>query len=1197
MPSCPSHRLACLLAATLLCGTLGWPDTYAQEAVENSAAMQISREQVQSKLAALESATELDEIQRGRIAESYRQTLMELDIKASLEASIAKLQQDIMDVPARLEVFRREIEAIGMAKVQLDPEISAAIAGLTASTQNAATWLELATQTLEQIESRRSEQQALLESARKSFASLQGEPKSRADRRVEIPSLILSTQNRIKALAAEAGASPKSDDLAQYVEARRVLLAARKANAELEIEAAKQELEFYDAAAVLLPIRVDAAQRKVSQLEQTVQLYSIEADRLRQNLNAFQTRLAASEALQQHAELTELAEEIVDLTAKRQDVGEAIQTTRQKLDTTVKLGTQLREQFERVQLQIGPATQVTESVGQILRKNRQDLPNVRKLRESSDARKTTIYDIRFALIDSEQQLWPLLDMDAKTKLELELLALEVPASRLQSLEPDLRELLQSKKSALDGLKTDLETYYRDLANLDFQEEQLITLTESYAEFIDQRVMWIRSVPRLAFSDIADTGNSIRWLLDTTSWTTLLKSFWGSGIRQYPFTNAMFVIVLLGLMGTRRPTRQRIKDLGESAESRVCCDIGITVQALFHSLVYTALWPTFFAWISWNLYKIGNGSELVRPLAIACGAVAMVIFPFELWRSILQPGGLAEAHFQWPKRRMQLVRRNLRWFMPSWILALFLFHVFHATENLVYEKSLARFLFLAAAFLLAVCVHRLVSPSSGFLKEYLVLNRGGWLDQLRWLWYPLLVSIPVIFAILAILGYQYTAAHLMRRFSISVALLSAIYIGSASGLRWIMLRRRAISIAHVRDRATDPQASEKERTQSTDSVGGVTLAENLDLSTVNAQSVRMLRSLGIAASLFGLYLVWASMMPALAQLDEVPLFPTSTGLQPSATVITTTPPLGAAPVQPLAPTASPIADYFAISLGQLLGAMAIVLVTFIAVQNIPGFMEIVLLQRLPLDASLRFAITTVTRYILVATGMVWALGSLGIGWGKIQWLVAGLSVGLGFGLQEIFANFVSGLILLFERPLRAGDIVTVGETSGKVVRINTRATTIRDWDRKELIVPNKDFITGKLLNWTLNDTTHRIVIRVGIAYGSDVKKAHAMLLEITERHPVVLEDPKPTVAMDAFGDSSLNMTLRCFLPNLDALFPVTHDLHETIHRELRAAGIEIAFPQRDLHIRSIDAPLRLRKSDSHELIDDVTTSDPNDADEG
>lgn len=821
-----SRRFAVFLSLTALVGgVLG--HVHAQEAIE------FSTEQIQAKLAAVEASTELDETKRAPIIESYKRTLVELASKASLEDQLAKVQQEITDVPSRIEKTQFEIEELGKAKAALEPDIENAIGLLASVKQDTAIWLQRATQILEQIEARRNEQQTLLDNERKTLASLQGEPKRRADRRVEVPSFVLSLQDRIKSFKTEAAALASSDDLAQVIEARQFLLRAQQAHVQTEMDVARKEVELYDRAATLLPLRVDSAQRKVSQLEQTVKLYGAEADRLRKSINSIQARTAASEASARPAELNLLAQENVDLIAKRQEVGAAIETTRQYLEATVKLGSQLREQFERIQLQIGPTAQVTEAVGQILRKNRQDLPNVRKLREASEARKTKLYDIRFALIDSEQQLWPLLDMDSKTESELELLALEVPAGRLKELEPDLRELLQAKKSALEGLKTDLETHYRELANLDFQGDQLIALTESYAEFVDQRVMWIRSVPRLSLSDITDTGNSIRWLLDTTSWTTLLRSYWEAGIRRHPFINALFVIALLGLAGTRRSNREQIADLGLSAESHLCCDIRITVYAIIRSVIYASFWPALLAWISWNLYQVGNGSELVRPLAIATGATAFIIFPYELWRSILKPGGLAEAHFRWPQRRMKLLRRSLHCFMPVWISLIFLFHVLHATENLVYEKSLARLVFLASCVVLTVFVHRLVSPKSGFLKEYLALNRGGWLDQLRWLWHPLMVGVPVVVGILAILGYQYTAAHLLRRFSISAAFLSVVYIGSAAGLRWIMLRRRAISIEHLRKKASESKQTGADRTQATDSVGGVTLTENLDLSTVSA----------------------------------------------------------------------------------------------------------------------------------------------------------------------------------------------------------------------------------------------------------------------------------------------------------------------------------------------------------------------------
>jgi potassium efflux system protein len=240
-------------------------------------------------------------------------------------------------------------------------------------------------------------------------------------------------------------------------------------------------------------------------------------------------------------------------------------------------------------------------------------------------------------------------------------------------------------------------------------------------------------------------------------------------------------------------------------------------------------------------------------------------------------------------------------------------------------------------------------------------------------------------------------------------------------------------------------------------------------------------------------------------------------------------------------------------------------TLIATKNMPGLIELALLQRLPMDRALRFAITTVTRYLIFVVGTLWAMTNLGITWSKVQWLVAGVGVGLGFGLQEIFANFISGLIILFERKMRTGDIVTVGDVSGIVTDIRMRATTIEDWDKKELVVPNKEFITGKLLNWTLTNSMNRVVIPVSIAYGSDVVKARQIILQTALEHPEVLSDPPPSIVFDAFQESGLNLTLRAYLPTLECRLDTINDLHTAIHDALRRGKFEIPFPQREVHI--------------------------------
>jgi potassium efflux system protein len=204
--------------------------------------------------------------------------------------------------------------------------------------------------------------------------------------------------------------------------------------------------------------------------------------------------------------------------------------------------------------------------------------------------------------------------------------------------------------------------------------------------------------------------------------------------------------------------------------------------------------------------------------------------------------------------------------------------------------------------------------------------------------------------------------------------------------------------------------------------------------------------------------------------------------------------------------------------------------------------------------------------------------LGGSWGQIQWAVAALSVGIGFGLQEIVANFICGLIILFEQPIRVGDTITVGDVSGKVTRINMRATTVRDFDRRELLVPNKEFITNQLLNWSLSDQVTRRILEVGVAYGTDMDKAMAIVRDVALEHPLVLVDPESIITFEEFGDNSLLISLRFFLDQLEQRIIISSDLRLEINRRFNEAGIVVAFPQRDIHFDSSE-PIQINMVDS------------------
>ena len=200
--------------------------------------------------------------------------------------------------------------------------------------------------------------------------------------------------------------------------------------------------------------------------------------------------------------------------------------------------------------------------------------------------------------------------------------------------------------------------------------------------------------------------------------------------------------------------------------------------------------------------------------------------------------------------------------------------------------------------------------------------------------------------------------------------------------------------------------------------------------------------------------------------------------------------------------------------------------------------------------------------------------IGIGWKQFQWLAAAMTVGLSFGLKDIFANFVSGIIILFERPIRVGDSVTVGNVSGRVKQIRIRSTMITNWDRKEVIVPNMAFLSEKITNSTLSDKIVRVVIDVGIGYGSDTVRAQELLLQIAKDNP--------SVFFTAFGADSLDFKLRLYVATSDTIKAQTEIRHE-INKTFNEAGIEIPFAQRDTHLDTSAGPLDIRlvdKEDKH-----------------
>ncbi|TMA08892.1 MAG: mechanosensitive ion channel [Deltaproteobacteria bacterium] len=258
---------------------------------------------------------------------------------------------------------------------------------------------------------------------------------------------------------------------------------------------------------------------------------------------------------------------------------------------------------------------------------------------------------------------------------------------------------------------------------------------------------------------------------------------------------------------------------------------------------------------------------------------------------------------------------------------------------------------------------------------------------------------------------------------------------------------------------------------------------------------------------------------------------------------------------------------AITLSSVLMFLVVIAVFAVTSRLLQRVLRAQIFSRLRIDEGIQYTLIRISHYVIMVIGAVVAFQFIGIDLTGLAIIVGFLSVGIGFGLQNITSNFVAGLILLFERPIKVGDRVMVGDQEGDVVEIKMRSTTIRTLNNIAVIVPNSEFVSSRLENWSYGDQKLRVDIDVGVSYGSDLETVMHSLREVAAEHPEVLKNPAPDVLHRGFGDSAWNMRLRVWLEHPRRHPEVHSDINCAIVRKFQQRGVEIPFPQRDLHVRS------------------------------
>ena len=559
-------------------------------------------------------------------------------------------------------------------------------------------------------------------------------------------------------------------------------------------------------------------------------------------------------------------------------------------------------------------------------------------------------------------------------------------------------------------------------------------------------------------------------------------------------------------------------------------------------------------------SVGNG-------LICVGAIFWV---GEFFRQICQENGLADLHFGWPKPFLASIRHNWGLFA---LVALPLGFIVVATASYSsgeYHGSIGRAAFLAGMLALSIFTHKVVSGRS--LQQFALSGENpDWSRRVHLSFYVIGVTVPIVMAALAISGYFYSASQLSIRLLLSLSLVASLFVSRALAERWLKVREHNREASHRADaRLADTVVNQRTEDDEMESL-------NLHMTNrENEETQVQLHYLLKHAVIFGLFIggwmIWADVLPALQVFDKAELWKNRIEVAERIEVN------GKETVQ----TSEKIIPT---TLKHLIFALVVVAGTMVISKSLPALLRITLLERMTMDRGGRHAVAIIFRYLISLCGVIIACRLMSITWGSVQWLAAAMTVGLGFGLQEVFANFVSGIIILFERPIRVGDTVTVNGVTGTVSRMQIRATTITDLDRRELVVPNKKFITEDVINWTLSDPISRVTVAVGVAYGTETRRVRRILLDVAKRHPMVLQTPEPSALFWSFGESTLDFELRVFIPRREVWPAVVNELNLAINEEFKKNDIEIAFPQRDLNIRNIHEitsfgdPRQARESDS------------------
>lgn len=913
----------------------------------------------------------------------------------------------------------------------------------------------------------------------------------------EITSLALAKLAQLQAEAAARKAKVDELDLAQLSTNNRQELARMRAEI-YKTAHERKDLQLQTLRNSLNNLRQREAELAVEQTEQLAEQNGNLPSSIQQQL---QINRKLSAALNEQAQQMEL------ISSQQRQVAAQTRQVRQAVSTII-------EQSQWLS--------ASTALGETLRAQIATLPDRPKLRQLDRA----MADLRVQRLLFERQLENLPRQTGALKQDD-----GSPLTPAQQTIVDAQR--KTQRELLNSLLSGCDSQILELTKLKVASTQLTEALNEIRDATHRYLFWVPDLNPITLSYPLDVAHDLTRLLSLDTLAQLSGAFMMMTTSQetlLPLLGAV-LLVILSISSRKHYHAFLLRASGK---------VGKVTQDAFLLTLNTVFWSILVALplpVLWAAVGSGLQNAWTYPVAVAIGAGVTATLPV-LWVCMISaafahPHGLFIAHFRWPEKQVFRVMRYYKmsvWLIVPLIMALITFDNLNEHE---FFGTLGRLCFILLCLALALLTNSLKRAGIP-----LYLNKKGsgenWVNAAFW---GVLFSAPLIAALASAIGYLTTAQRLLVRLETSVAIWFLLLVIYHIIRRWMLIQRRRIAFERAKQRRAEILAlrakGEGEAANSTD--GGVEIDEpEIDLDTISAQSLQLVRSILTMIALVSLIVLWSEINSAFSFLENITLWEVTATLN------------GTSIPQP-------------ITMGAVLIAVLILIVTMQLVRNLPALLELAVLQHLDLTLGTSYAITTVTKYLLLLFGVIFSVAWIGIEWSKMQWVVTALSVGLGFGMQEIFSNFISGLIILFEKPIRIGDTVTIRDLTGTITKIKTRATTISDWDRKEVIVPNKAFITEQFINWSLSDSVTRVVLTVPAPAEANSEEVSRILANAAARCSLVLDNPAPEVYLIDIQQGIQIFELRIYAGEMSHRLPMRHELHQLILAGYREHGITLPYP--------------------------------------